>query len=300
MSKTYKDIFNLNIKYVEFLLEKSLFSHQYIKNISISGGFVENEVREIFRNILPKRFHVTHGYVVSAPNRETEPIVSPQIDMIIVDTLVPHSLFIVDKENGMEIVPKEAVVGIFEIKRKLNKYSLLGTKKYKGALEHLSNVISKIEFTKYNEKRFLPGGIEMGNGITGGYYNNPLIGILTLEHEKSLVAELPSMVKGNAHSKTLNGIWIQSQYKPEIDIIASLDGLLLTIIDDTSTPPYNLLIENVRKKENTYKYGHIKKSRQISQAFVVSRIFGYILGYIQGSTGKNSELRNYFFNKSII
>lgn len=298
MSKTYKDIFNLNIKYVEYLLEKSLFSHQYIKNISISGGFVENEIREIFRNILPKRFHVTHGYIISAPDRSTEPTVSPQIDMIIVDTLVPHSLFIVDKENGMEIVPKEAVVAVFEIKRKLNKYSLMGTKKYKGALEHLDEIISKTQLTKYNEERFLAGGIKMGNGLKGGYYNNPLIGILTLEHEKSLLAELPPMVRGNAHSKTLNGIWIQSIHKPEIDIMASLDGLLYSIVDDN--PPHNLLIANVREKGKTYKYAHLKKEKGRSQAFIVSRIFGYFLSYLQNLSGKNSTLENYFFNKSII
>jgi len=299
MGKTYKDIFNLNIKYIEFLLEKSLFSHQYIKNISISGSFVENEIREIFRNVLPKRFHVTHGYIVSAPNQETEPVVSPQIDMIIVDTLVPHSIFIVDKQNGMEIVPKEAVVGIFEIKRTLNKSSLAGTKTQKGALQHLDEIISEIGITKSDSKKFLPGGIEIktGQGLTGGFSNNPIIGIIGLEHAESLCIDLPPITIGKAHSNTLSGIWIKSPHKPKVDIIASLDGFLYSIIEDT--PPYNLLVENTRKEGKVYKYGHLKKNKEKSQAFIVSRILGYVLAYLQNSTGKHSELQNYFFNKSI-
>ena len=92
---SFKDIFNLNLKYIEYIIEKSQLSHQYLKNYSLSGSECEMEIRSILSNIIPSRFHVTHGYIISADSRKTEPEISPQIDVIIVDTLVPHSIYIV-------------------------------------------------------------------------------------------------------------------------------------------------------------------------------------------------------------
>lgn len=297
MTHTYKDIFNLHIKYIEFLLEKSLFSHQYTKNISHSGAFVENEIREMFRNILPKRFHVTHGYIVSSHDPAIEPVVSPQVDMIIVDTLVPHSIFLVDKQNGMEIVPKEAVVGIFEIKRKLDKKSLLGAKGKPGALEHLKNIVEKVGIVKTCSDQLLPGGIPIGAGLNGGVHSNPIVGILSLEHVASLTADLPTLVVGSARARTIDSIWISSPFKPPIDIIASLDGFIYGLIDHpTST---NFLIENFRDITRTYRYGLMKKTRTRSQAFILSRIFGFILAYVQKTSGKRASLEAYFFNRSV-
>ena len=53
--------FQLTTRFLSFVV----YRDQYIKNISASGNFVEHEIREMFRNILPKRFHVTHGYIVA-------------------------------------------------------------------------------------------------------------------------------------------------------------------------------------------------------------------------------------------
>ncbi len=301
MTKTYKDLFNLNIKYIEFLLEKSLLSHQYIKNITNSGSVVENEIREIFRNILPKRFHVTHGYIVSAESSEIEPVVSPQVDMIIVDTLVPHSIFVVDKQNGMEICLKDSVLGIFEIKRTLNKESLIGREKCEGAFEHLSKILSSVNFTKSDQQRYLPGGLQMGKGINGGYTTNPIVGIIGLEHSKNLIPKPEQINIEDSDSKILSKLFELSDFKPEIDLIASLDGLLYGLINKTSTglANYDLLIENVRKLDKEYEYGYLVKTKGWSQASILSRIFGYVLMYLQNSTGKKADLNNYYFNKSL-
>ncbi|MBT6068451.1 hypothetical protein HOG48_01715 [Candidatus Peregrinibacteria bacterium] len=298
MGKTYKDLFHLNIKYIEYLLEKSLLSHQYTKNISISGSLVENEIREIFKNILPKRFHVTHGYIVSAESKSKEPNISPQIDMIVVDTLVPHSIFIVDKESGMEIVPLESVVGIFEIKRKIDKYSLLGTKKRKGAFEHIHDIISKVGVNKYNKKKLLPGGVELGGGLTGGYCANPIIGIIGLEHSKSLRSNpTAKLTKGTKSPKSIEHVWITSKYKPEIDIITSLDGFIHAIVQND--PPHNFAIANPREKKATYKFGTMVKNKERSQALIVSRAIGFILYYIQNTVGSSGNIDKYFFNEHL-
>ena len=66
-----------------------------------------------------------------------EPSVSPQTDVILVDTLVPHSLWLVDEVQGVEIVPQECVVGIIEVKRTLTGEALY------DALAHLREVLTR-------------------------------------------------------------------------------------------------------------------------------------------------------------
>jgi len=221
--KTYKDIFSLHIKYLEYLVEKSLFSHRYTKNINFSGSYVEHEVRKFFSDILPQRFKVTHGYVVYAKSESETPSISPQIDMIIVDTLVPHVVMRVDERDGMEIVPKECVVGIFEIKRTLNKKSLFGTKKEKGVLEHLKLIAEILGVvTKTDGRKFLPGGIELNKRLGGGNYSNPILGIIGLTH--------------NLNSKNFDFGKDALRYKSEnkwviwnglnFDILASMSGFI--------------------------------------------------------------------------
>jgi len=169
---TFKDIFNVNIRYLEYLLAKSYLSHQYLKNIKLTGDQVESEFRKMFSSLLPRRYKVTHGYIASAPNKEEEPIVSHQVDMIIVDTLVPHSIFVIE-DDGMELVPIESVVGIFEIKRTIDPDIL------DKALDHLFDIQTDLNIKKTDSKKYFPTGIQ---GI-GVMYSNPLIGILSLVHK---------------------------------------------------------------------------------------------------------------------
>ena len=80
---TFKDLFRVNIKYLDYLLEKSYLSHQYFKSIKLSGDQIENEFRKILTGLLPTRYKVTHGYIASATSRKTELVVSGQIDIIV-------------------------------------------------------------------------------------------------------------------------------------------------------------------------------------------------------------------------
>lgn len=287
MPLRYRDLFNLNIKYIEYLLEKSLLSHQYIHNISQSGSDVENEVRQIFKNILPERFKVTHGYIANAPSKSTEPNISPQVDIIIVDTLFPHSLFIVDKTNGLEIVPKEAVVAVFEIKRTLTNESLA------SAIEHISQISQSVNLTKFATERFMPGGISMQSTATiqfsGGYTNNPMLGIISLDNNDTLVA------RGHAHEITNQNVAISNAF---IDIVCCLKGFLLAVSDLVATNQA-LRIANPRTTGEKVNYLLISTNNTHTQARVLATAFGYILHYIQNTTGKVPNLSNYFLNDTL-
>lgn len=269
----FKDILDLHLKYTDYLLKKSYLSHQSVKNINLSGSEVESEIRFLFKNLLPERFKVTHGYIMFAEYNNTEPVISPQIDMMIVDTLVPHKILNLDKENGMEIVPAESVVAIFEIKRTLNEKSL------KSALSQINKIINKTKIRKDDEEHYLPGGLKL-QGLASGIYSNPLLGILSLDYD---FTEPKKMIK------------LISDKKLGMDIIASLNGLLIATCEDPKdTSVVNFHIKNIRKEEGYYAY---LDKKVVEEAGVLSRIFGYILGYLANCSGRKIDGRNYFFNE---
>lgn len=302
MSKpTYKDLFALHSKYIEYVLAKTLFIHQYAKNISQSGGEIESEVRRLFRAILPKRFHVTHGYIIKAPNPQSEPTISPQIDMIVVDTLVPHSLFTIDEENGMEIVPVEAVVGIFEVKREINAESLVGSKDRKGAFAHITEIVNQLEIDKTNTKRYLPGGILLGDMITGGYHANPMIGIIGTSHDNALTekdSKNLDKTRFESSEEKARQIQNQGQLLPIFDVVLSLSGLFCGLENSNDSNGVN--VYTVREPNRSYNYKYIDPSiAGFSSTKVVAISLGYVLMYIQNVVGTQCDLNNYFFNKNI-
>lgn len=269
----FKDILNLHIKYIDYLLEKSYLSHQSVKNINLSGSEIENEIRFLFKSILPERFKITHGYILSAEDNKSEPIISNQVDMIIVDTLVPHKIFTLDKENGMEIVPVESVVGIFEIKRTLDKKAL------KSALNQLSKITKRVGIKKDDETHYLSGGLKC-NGLISGIYSNPILGILSLDYD------LP---------RREDTITLITEKKLGLDLVASLNGLLIAPCNDPKEKSVvNFKIENVRKEEGYYMFLDKKTVNQIG---VFSRIFGIVLAYLTNCSGRRIDVGSYFFNK---
>ncbi|MEQ8925702.1 MAG: hypothetical protein RLO81_07785 [Fulvivirga sp.] len=286
---TYNNIFDLNVKYIEYLLAKSLFTHQYVKNVQESGSGLESEIRILFSKLIPKRFKVTHGYIASAQSVNQSPSVSPQVDLIIVDTFVPHSLFVIDDDKGLEIVPVESVVGIFEIKRTLNRKSLLGTKKSKGALEHLHDICRSVNIRKNNSTKYLPGGLQIGGGISGGLSSNPFLGILSIDYSDVLV--------NGKRNNTLEDLLRIAPNVPEFDLIASLGGLMYGLIDPT--PPHNWRILNPRLANSVVLYGTRSKNKNTSHVHLIARTFGYLIAYLEGCCGRNGSVENYFFNNTI-
>lgn len=293
MKQSFKNLFKVHLKYIDFLLEKTLFSHQYVKSIKSSGEETEEEIRNIIRSVLPKRFKVTHGYIVSSPNQINEPLISPQVDLLIVDTLVPHSLFAIDKaENGSEMVPIEAVVGVFEIKRTINSECLANHDKKTGALYHLRKVIDSVGIIKTNQDSYLPGGIVLGKTINGGISSNPIIGIIGLEADNSLY-----------DNEKIQGILScdGKDVLPELDILASLGDFVLATQNPENEKHFQPI--PVRETGVLYRYRSWKpeslEQKKLYRAAILSFVLGFVLIYLSRTGGKLNSLENYFFNESL-
>lgn len=271
---TFKELYDVHLKYIEYLLERTHLYHQTLKNIKETGDDVEIEIRNFIKYFLPARFRVTHGYIVSIKDSKSDPDISPQADLIIVDELVPNRIFSIGKSEGVDLVPVEAVVGVFEIKRTLNKESL--TK----AIEHLSEIKNIAGIEKGNSDYYLPGG-DIAKGLTTGYNSNPMLGIISLTSEfKDPQAEFVTNFSGQ-----LLGT--------EIDAVISLDGFLGCMVEKSAG---SLIIETVRKKDKEYLFGFLT-SDEFSQLGLISRSIGVILGYLSFTTGRRMNFKNYFFNE---
>jgi hypothetical protein len=293
---TYQDLFDLHIKHIETILHKTYVLHQYTKNIQASGSAIEVEIRKLLRAVLPKRFHVTHGYIVKAENQASQPIISPQVDLIIVDTLVPHSIFGLDDDTGLEIVPIEAVVGIFEIKRELKQSTLISSKKNKGAFEHLAEIQQILSITKCDSRKWIPGGLK----TTGdsGLYSNPMIGIIGGSHAKSLV-ERKADESGYDKIKKKSDQQLRAKaiQPASIDIVASLSGLLVCICSPNN--PSNLDTVTYHQPETQYPYVLIHENEKFSSRKMTATTLFYICKYVQHVCGRHVDLGNYYLNDNI-
>lgn len=155
-----ENLYDLFLSEMDYYLDSSGFMHKDPKNISDSGELVEIAFRKLLREVIGERFHITHGYIMGSNNS-----ISPQVDLIITDTFVPHRFKKFEYLNGLELVPVESVVGIFEIKRTLNKDTI------KKAQNHLNKIAQDISL-KSNDK----------DGV-------PIIGVIALDHENEIISD---------------------------------------------------------------------------------------------------------------
>lgn len=277
---SYKDLFKLNQSYIDFVLERSFVSHQYLKNISLTGNQAEVAVRKILNSILPDRFKVTHGYIAKTKDYpEGEPIISPQLDLIIVDTLVPHRIFIFDEEGQTELVPFESVLGIIEIKRTLDKKALT------VAYDKLSNIIKLFNITKKDSRRFLPGGFTLGGRIQGGFSGNPLLGVVGLKND----------ITNSDFNKCSDLTFKDTPYP---DIVTTLDGKRLVLSRGTKKESSELLFCNPIKEidDVDWVFETLKITDSESTA-AIAKGLGFIVSYLSSSCASSSKIVEYYFTK---
>lgn len=273
-SITFKDVYEVHLKYIEYLLSRTQLYHTSFKNISESGNDVEIEIRNFLKHFLPGRFRITHGYIVDVKDQNSEPVISPQIDLIIVDELVQNRIFSLGKSDGIDIVPVEAVVGIFEIKRTLNETSL------RQALDHIELIKQSVNIVKSNKGYYFPGG-DLADGFRTGYHSNPFLGVISLtsEFKKSPTAFVDEFAADLVSN--------------EIDMLMSLDGFLGCLVEKETG---NIMMQTFRSNSYDYHFGALTKL-QFNQISLISRSIGVLLAYLSYTVGRRIKFENYFFNK---
>jgi len=198
------------LKSSELLLQKQ--KNSLNGELKTSGKFCEDFIKNLITTHTPNHLRVTSGYILD-PNKKDNDDNLPQFDMLLVDNSIPPIFRF--KNADIEVVPVEAVCGIFEIKRNIDKSNI------KTFIEKLTNSILNYEgLTKaapYNSN--IANRANMSIGI-----NVPLIGIISLTSDLEM-KDLPINDTRNF-----------------IDIIWSIDGL--------STLPYSRTTKNSQTQTN--------------------------------------------------
>lgn len=283
MAISYRDLFDVNLKYFDYVAKKTLVIHQYLHGISASGAGVENEIRELLRKMVPSRFRVTHGYILSVSDPTSEPRISPQVDVIIVDTLVPHSLWAVDDNEGAEVVPIEAVVAIFEVKRTLSEKAL------NDAVDQIRKIRDRIGIDKYADTGYLPGGVAVGSAISSPYRSNPLLGIVGVIGEAWFTEQPRDRFKELTKANSDSG-----KDQLELDLIFTIDGTLIGTAHLDNPDIFRFY--NVREHAVVYPVREASGSTGHSTRQTIAFSLGFILGYLQRCCGRMCDVPSYYFN----
>lgn len=208
--------------------------------------------------------------------------------MIVVDTLVPHSLWTVDETQGIEVVPLEAVVAIIEIKRSLTRDALA------EAVEHLTTIRDRVQVRKDLTTRFLPGGVEVGAALSSPYRSNPLLGVVGIlagswfsEQPRERFVELLNQATNQEDAARL-----------ELDMVLSLDGTLVATGDLNAGGNYQA--HNVRTSSTTYPIRESSARTGNAPRQALAFGVGFLLSYLDKSCGRMSDIEGYFFNDNLV
>jgi len=239
IQQIYNSEIDLIIKQSSILLQKR--SDGFSGELKTSGAIVENYVKGIINKHIPSGYRVCSGYIATTETIFNTENLS-QHDIIIVDEKIP-SLYKFDVSD-IEIIPAEAVCGIIEIKRTLNKKTL------KDATEHLHK--TKVILDKYK------------NGIKSkiSQHNNnqlskpkesfsPIYAIISLQSEKEKL------------NKQYVFRYVLKDCSEFIDLIWSLsDGLLLTFLKNKNGVnhiPENTGREKKFKEEYKINFNNVEQ-----------------------------------------
>jgi hypothetical protein len=313
---SYRQMFEIHASYVQWVAAKAR-SALLLPNFRASGEIVEASVREFLSSFLPRRFRVTHGHIVRSVDQRAEPVISRQIDVIIVDSNVLNSLFVLDPSSGLEVVPVECVCGIIEVKKRLTIDSLFGDVDSKrlasdpsksinksggqaakiGALPFLFSIEQQLGIDKTTSNMFVFSGQEIkgGLGVTvdGFFRSNPLVGVIALEHDASLYA-------GASNDRLLERMqeFRSASSLPRIDMVSSLDGFLLTTAKVGSGSADHSMTFPSWPSQEWPSYSIFDRTK-VSGRFLLAQSIGFLVGFLDMVVGRRASVNSYFFHSEL-
>jgi hypothetical protein len=141
---------------------RTIHSKEQAQHPGMRGTLYEQLLQDFLRDHLPQRFYVGSGQVLSSLSAmDAQGLfynLSRQIDVVIFDALnIPRLL------PKYELFPIEGTLAVIEVKSKLNKAKLIGTKKETGVLENIESV-KRLTSQEAQTITVPPRQVDMGEG----------------------------------------------------------------------------------------------------------------------------------------
>lgn len=153
-----------------------------------SGFICEQFVRTTLqRFVVPGQFRLTTGFVATPALLRSRSNL-PQCDILIVDRdSLPLLRF---DDSGIEVVPREAVCGIIEVKRSLTASSLQGDA---GALAHINEIIGVLGESEELKTDRILNRANRHVGFHNYSSNKPLLGVIALRNNIEPFTEVATL-----------------------------------------------------------------------------------------------------------
>lgn len=168
------------IKESELLLQKEGGLDGELKT---SGSMCESFIKTTLESLcIPGQFRVVSGYIAT-PTLLKEGKNLPQCDLIIVDKHIPPLFKFANSD--IEVVPRESVCGLIEIKRSLTRESLYRQNETKesGALAQLNKIVSTLGETNTLKTDQVLNAFNRHVGFHNYSSDKPLIGVIALQNK---------------------------------------------------------------------------------------------------------------------
>lgn len=190
------------IKESELLLQKEGGLDGELKT---SGSMCERFIKATLESLcIPGQFRVVSGYIAT-PTLLRDGKNLPQCDLIIVDKHIPPLFKFVNSD--MEVVPRESVCGLIEIKRSLTKESL------DQALAQLNKIASTLGEADTVKMDWALNAFNRHAGFHNYSSNKPLIGVIALKNKCDKLVDFKSEVPKQV-----------SEAESLVDFVWTLDG----------------------------------------------------------------------------
>lgn len=180
------------IKESELLLQKEGGLDGELKT---SGSICERFIKTTLESLcIPGQFRVISGYIAT-PTLLRDGSNLPQCDLIIVDRHIPPLFRFTNSD--IEVIPRESVCGLIEVKRSLTKESLYKRTEIKesGALAQLNKIISTLGETDTFKTDQELNLFNRHVGFHNYSSNKPLLGVIALENRLTdFKTEVPNQI----------------------------------------------------------------------------------------------------------
>lgn len=253
---------DLVMKQSSILLQGKQYS--FNGELKTSGWIVENYIKELIKKHIPAGYRVCSGYVATSDNiNNSENLL--QHDIIVVDDRIPSIYKF--SVGDIEVVPAEAVCGIFEIKRTLTEESA------ESAIEHLHKTYEVLE----NYREGIKSKHKALNNLVGATLSvatgAPVYGIISLDSDKKYDKE--KILK--AGQEFLDIVW--SITTPEL--------MHLAWFQDNREYFPNYASRRLDKEYGEYKVEAIWTDSS-NLDILYGKAFSYLRVWINNTTGKGN------------
>jgi hypothetical protein len=190
---TIKELHDLHLSQLETKLKESELLLQreggLDGELKTSGSICERFVRQtLTKFIVPGQFRITTGFVAT-PELLRDSKNLPQCDILLVDRdALPLLRF---EDSGIEVVPREAVAGVIEVKRSLSKKTLTGDS---GALAQLATIVPSLCDAPDIKTDASLNRFNRHIGYDNRSSNKPILGVIALQNKLQNFNEIDQLV----------------------------------------------------------------------------------------------------------